>query len=336
MHAQGGNNAPVSASQPASASGPLRVVLLLPLDNPLLRRAAITVRDAANAVFAGRKTGISVSQCAYGSDETVSGVVAAYNRCVNTGTDWVIGPLGRVDVSLLALAKLPVSRPTLMLSSLGGVPPQPMAVLTPDLEAEAELVARQAVEDACRKPLLLEAGGAIAARVSITISSYWQGRINTPLITHVLGARDGWRRSTDNWRREAIDCVLFAGGGAVLAELRPYLRNMAIYATSATFEAALDRTTDWTGVRVADAPWIIDPDRADFAPYAAPEGMSPTLSRLYALGLDAARLVAAAGRDTLPTEFDGAIGQLTLTDAQYRRLPMMGEFRERTLVRLGR
>ena len=69
----------------------------------------------------------------------------------------------------------------------------------------------------------------------------------------------------------------------------------------------------------------------------APDGaiVSPTLARLYALGLDAARLTLAAGREALPASFDGAIGRLTLTDAQYRRTPMVGEFRERSLVRIG-
>jgi hypothetical protein len=42
-----------------------------------------------------------------------------------------------------------------------------------------------------------------------------------------------------------------------------------------------------------------------------------------------------AGREALPTAFDGAIGRLTLRDSQYRRTPMVGEFRERSLVRIG-
>ena len=212
-----------------------------------------------------------------------------------------------------------------------------LSVLAPELEVEAEAIAQQATEDACRKPLLAEASGALAGRVSVAISSFWHDRVATPLRHASLGPRESWRRAAEGWRRENIDCVLFAGGGAVLAELRPYLRGMVIYATSATYEAELDRTQDWTGVRIADAPWLVDGQRADFAPYVpvTAEPLSPTLARLYALGVDAARLVLSAGRDELPTVFDGAIGQLTLKDAQYRRLPMVGEFRERALVKVG-
>ena len=319
------------AQATAAQSNALRIVVLLPLESALLKRAAVSVREGASAVFATRKAEVSVRECSYSGD----GVVAAYSRCVDDQVDWVIGPLGRSDVTTLALAKVPSLRPTLMLSPLGTVPPAPMAVLAPDLESEGEAIAQQAVEDACRNPVLVEASGAMASRVSISIMSYWRGRIATPLPQTALGSRETWRRLTDGWRRDNVDCVLFAGGGSALSELRPFLRNMAVYVTSASYESALERTSDWTGVRIADAPWLVDADRAEFAAYVAPEASSPTLARLYALGVDAARLVIAAGRDALPPTFDGAIGQLTLKDAQYRRQPMVGEFRERSLVKVG-
>lgn len=315
----------------SDAPNTLRIVLLLPLESALLRRAAISVRDGANAVLASRRADVSVRECNYSSD----GVVAAYSRCVDDKVDWVIGPLGRSDVTTLALAEVPTLRPTLMLSPLSTVPPSPMAVLSPDLESEGETIAQQAVEDACRRPVLVETSGALANRVSISILSFWRGRVATPLIQTTLGARDSWRRVADGWRRDNVDCVLFAGGGSALSELRPYLRNMTIYVTSASYETTLDRTADWTGVRIADSPWVVDAERAEFAAFLPAEAPSPTLARLYALGVDAARLAIAAGRDSLPPTFDGAIGQLTLKDGQYRRQPMVGEFRERNLVKVG-
>ena len=319
------------AQAPDSRTRTLHVVVLLPLDNAQLRRAASVVRDGIGAVFATRKAEINVVECAYGVD----GVVQAYVRCVTPDTDWVIGPLGRTDVTALALAKLQSPKPTLMLSPLGTVPPQPLAVLSPDLESEAEAIAQQAGDDACRKPVLAEAAGAMSSRVSVAITAYWRERSVTPLPTISLPNRDGWRRAAEKWRSENVDCVLFTGGGAVLTELRPYLRSMAVYVTSASFETALDRTVDWTGIRIAVSPWLVDAERAEFVPYAPIAALSPTLARLYALGVDAARLVIAAGRDPLPVSFDGAIGQLTLKDAQYRRQPIIGEFRERALVKVG-
>ncbi len=312
----------------------LRVVLLLPLDNALLKRAAVTVRDGANVVFATRKNEVIVSECAYGGAGAES-VVAAYERCVDARTDWVIGPLGRADVTALALAKLAVARPTLMLSSLGTVPPNSMAVLAPDLESEGEAIAQQAMSDACRAPMLVEGSGSLSGRVAVAVASYWRDQNAIKLRQASLGDRGSWRKATEGWRRDSVDCVIFAGAGAVLSELRPYLRGMSVYMTSASYEVAPDRTTDWTGLRIADAPWLVDSEREDFVPYAPAEKLSPTLGRLYALGVDAARLVSAAARDSLPRAFDGAIGQLTLKDGQYRRQPMVGEFRDRAPVKLG-
>ena len=319
------------AQAPDPKAQTLRIVVLLPLDNAQLRRAASVVRDGVNAVFATRKAEINAVECAY----AVDAVVQAYVRCVTPDTDWVIGPLGRTDVTALALAKLQSPKPTLMLSPLGTVPPQPMTVLSPDLESEAEAIAQQASDDACRKPVLAEAAGAMSSRVSVAITAYWRERSVTPLPTINAANRDGWRRAAEKWRNDNVDCVLFAGGGAVLTELRPYLRGMAVYVTSTSFETALDRTVDWTGIRIADSPWLVDAERAEYLAYAPTAALSPTLSRLYALGVDAARLVIAAGRDALPVSFDGAIGQLTLKDSQYRRQPIIGEFRERALVKVG-
>ena len=320
-----------SDANATEASNTLRIVLLLPLESAALRRAAITVRDGANVVFASRKADVSVRECNYSGD----GVVAAYVRCVDDKVDWVIGPLGRSDVATLALAKVQTLRPTLMLSPLGTVPPSSMTILSPDLESEGAAIAQQAVEDACRRPALVEVSGALANRVATSVLSFWRDRVATPLIKTTLGARDSWRRHADGWRRDNVDCVLFAGGATALSELRPYLRHIAVYVTSASYETPLGRTTDWTGVRIADSPWLIDAERAEFAVFLPSEVLSPTLARLYALGLDAARLAIAAGRDSLPPTFDGAIGQLTLKNGQYRRQPMLGEFRERNLVKVG-
>jgi uncharacterized protein len=316
----------------APRTGPLNVVMLLPLDHPLLKRAAMAVRDGIRASVIPTTNPVTLSECAYGQD----GVVAAYQRCVTATTDWVIGPLGRNDVAALATAKLELRAPTLLLSPLGSAPIAPFAALAPELESEAEAIARQAGDDACRKPVLVDAGGPIAARISVAISALWKTTNAIPMISYEVNSRDRWQRVTEQWRRDGVDCVLFAGNGASLVELRPYLRGMSTYITSASFEVALERTVDWTGVRIADSPWLLDATNEDLAGIARPENMSPTLARLFALGIDALRLTLTAGRAELPQRFDGAIGALQLKDGQYQRTPMIGEFRGREPARLGR
>jgi outer membrane PBP1 activator LpoA protein len=351
-------DAEVRRSAPAQGK---RIVLLLPTEQNLLRRAAQTVRDGVRAVAAKTGTAIELRDCAYGADA----VVQAYSRCVNDETDAVIGPLGRSEVAALVNAKLPLAKPTLLLSPIGATPPNGFYVLAPDLESEAEAIAKQSLDDACRKPILIGAQGATATRIAVAIVAHYRsGGVATPLAQHELSARDRWQRIAEGWRRDGVDCAFFAGGGATLYELRPFLRGITIYITSASYEVELDRLVDWTGVRIADAPFVLDSTRSEFANFASAEPLSPTLARLYALGVDAARITFEAAlasraaepvnaqravRDPRenptdsaqdsgfrPTEtFDGAIGQLRLRDGQYIRTPAIGEFRGRVPNALG-
>jgi hypothetical protein len=104
---------------------------------------------------------------------------------------------------------------------------------------------------------------------------------------------------------------------------------------------------------------VLDPTRSEFTHFAPTDALPPTLARLYALGVDAARIVFDAAlsttvdalrptdvvafdaRETLaegkarsnfypPESLDGAIGRLRLRDGQYIRTPAIGEFRGRT------
>jgi uncharacterized protein len=356
-----------TTTQTTNASAAKRIVLLLPTEQPLLRRAAQTVRDGVRAVAAKAGTAIELIDCAYGGATVGASagaaptaandaVVQAYVRCVKDGIDAVIGPLGRNDVAALVNAKLPFTQPTLLLSPIGATPPENFYVLAPDLESEADAIARQSLDDACRKPILIGAPGATATRIAVAIIAHYRsGGVATPLAQHELSSRDRWQRIADGWRRDGVDCAFFTGGGAALYELRPFLRAITVYVTSASYEVELDRLVDWTGVRIADSPFVLDPTRSDFAAFAPVEALSPTLARLYALGIDAARIVFQAAlsgeaeasaltvatlrdrRETLAetkprssyrfTEsLNGAIGQLRLRAGQYIRTPTIGEF----------
>jgi outer membrane PBP1 activator LpoA protein len=338
-----------------------RIVLLLPTEQPMLRRAALAVRDGIRAAATNTGEAVELRDCSYGADS----VVAAYRRCVVEETDAVIGPLGRSEVAALvgAHANLALVKPTLMLSPLEATPPKDFLLIAPDLESEAQAIARQSLEDACRKPLLVEMPGQIHSRVAATILRHYKSiGVATPLAQQELGTRESWQKRAEVWRRDAVDCVLFAGSGAMVYELRPYLRGATLYITSSGYETALDDWVDWSGIRIADAPFVLDRGRADFVGIAPPEITSPTLLRLFALGLDAARLVVSGinRRDPNSEEallalrdpkegrgdgteapfkpiqsFEGAIGTLALQDGRYLRTPAVGEFRGRTPVLRG-
>jgi outer membrane PBP1 activator LpoA protein len=190
--------APVAnAMRSSGASTPQKrvVALLLPTEQPLLRRAAQMVRDGVRAVAAKAGDVVELRDCPYGgggsggtggrSDSTstaADAIALAYLRCAESGVDAIIGPLGRNDVAALAATKLPITRPTLLLSPSGAAPPDNFFVLAPDLESEAEAIARQSLEDACRKPMLIGTLGATSTRISVAIVAHYRsGGVATPL-----------------------------------------------------------------------------------------------------------------------------------------------------------
>ncbi len=320
-----------SAAAGASSAG-MRIGVLLPIEDALLGRAAQAVRQGIQQALRVAEGAVEWVDCTYGGRLSVS---AAYDGCSDHGVDWIIGPLGRADVATLMAAPPARARPTLLLAPLGAPPPKPFLTVSPDLESEAETIAQRAITDGCRGTLLLEGSGPIATRVAVAVAAWWRDASAQPLRSVAVPPRAQWQRSAAEWRADGVDCVIFAGSARTLSELRPFLRGIAIYITTASYEVELERVVDWTGVRIADAPLVVDSDSAQWERYTPADVASPTLLRLHALGVDAARLALAARGADAPDRLEGAIGRLELRDRQYRRTPAVGEFRERRLVRLG-
>lgn len=331
----GGHGAQATETQPARSAVPpaaVRIGILLPTEDRLLGRAAQAVRQGIERALRVEDGRAELVDCAYGGAVSV---LSAYGRCIEAQVQWIIGPLGRAEVATLLAKPLERVRPTLMLSPLGAPPPKPFFTVAPDLESEAETIAERVLQDGCRGTLLLEGAGPMATRIAVAVTAWWREASAQPLRTLTIPPRSQWQRRAAEWRAEGIDCIIFAGSAQTLSELRPFLRGMALYVTTASYENALDRVADWTGVRIADAPFVLEAESPHWERYAAEDVTSPTLLRLRALGVDAARLVLAAEGEQLPLRFEGAIGRLELRERQYRRTPAIGEFRERRLVRLG-
>ncbi|MFN3629878.1 MAG: penicillin-binding protein activator [Casimicrobiaceae bacterium] len=326
------SDAPVASSADRSSSAVARIGILLPVDDPLLGRAAQAVRQGIRQALRAVDSTVEWVDCTYGGRLSVG---AAYDKCLESEVGWIIGPLGRADVATLMAAPPARARPTLLLAPLAAPPPEPFLTLSPDLESEAETIAQRAVTDGCRGTMLLEAGGSMATRVAVAVAAWWREASAPPLRSAILPPRGQWQRSASEWRRAGVDCVIFAGSARTLSELRPFLRGITVYVTTASYEVELERMVDWTGVRIADAPLVVDNGGGQWERYAPASLASPTLLRLHALGVDAARLLLAAGDAGPPDRLEGAIGRLELRDRQYRRTPAVGVFRERRLVRLS-
>ncbi len=125
--------------------------------------------------------------------------------------------------------------------------------------------------------------------------------------------------------REDVDFVFLAAYPAEARQLRPQLKfhhasRLPIYATSHSYsglsEPRLDR--DLNGIRFADMPWALQAEEKPLHQRLHttwPETF-PTLSRLYAFGIDAYNIIPHLGRlhAQSGTEFPGLSGRLGVTE----------------------
>lgn len=321
-----------SASLPPAAArsgGPVRVALLLPMNSPSLGAAADSVRAGFMASVERDGAGIAVDLIATG--DSADDTLAAYSRAASSH-DVIVGPLARPAVSALAAGGT-VSVPTVALNhpEVRGSLPRGMVVAGLSIEAEA----RQAAEWAARehpqgRVLILTGNAAWAQRAAGAFEARWselghtgqrfslpssEGRVDTLAISELK-------------TRLEIDPpeLLFAALDVVeLRQVRAQTgTTIPLYTGGAgnPGRAPGMSFSELNGLRVVDLPWLIRPDNPAVMMYPRPidSEQSLTMSRLYALGIDAFLVARELGlRPGSPFIIDGVTGHLEV-DAGSQRL----------------
>jgi outer membrane PBP1 activator LpoA protein len=307
-----------STRPPADRDGyrpPLKLAVLLPLTGNLATAAA-PVRDGLlTAYYNEQRTRPEITFF-----DTAAGAMAAYDRAVAAGSDFVIGPLGREEVTaVFRRDALPV--PVLALNRGSVNPPAGNASfsLSPEDEgvAAAEyLLARGArrvlviggADDTQRRAVaslrerLAERGGAVTAVVSEAVEDF------AP-----FAQADG-----------GVDAVFLAVRGGTARELMPKLalaglgdrpRVATSQLLSGTGKAEQDRVLD--GIAFPTETWTNRGVRG-LAPATSVGEQLPTArgpaARLFAFGYDAWLLTAYLERLALSADgrIDGATGVLRI------------------------
>jgi outer membrane PBP1 activator LpoA protein len=128
--------------------------------------------------------------------------------------------------------------------------------------------------------------------------------------------------------------LVFLAADAETAHLiRPYLNvSLPVYATSQLFNGNADTLTNYDlhDVRFIDMPWLLQPDHPAVMIYPRPNPpLEPDMERLYALGIDAFRLlqimISSSYRTSLP--LDGVTGRIRLNGhQQFQREGIQAQF----------
>ena len=318
---------PVEANILNIASFQGKIALLLPLESPTYAAAAKAVQAgfmAAHATDAGQP---QVVAYATGDSENT---LQAYRRAVADGAQFIVGPLTRDEVTALTAETLTI--PVLALN-------QPESKLKPQdhlilfglpAETEARQVARQARDHGMQNALVVTGDTPLAQRMAKAFIEEWLALEGSVTAQLAIPAADKLAEFKAEAAAHPADMIFLAAGAAQASLVRPYLDPaIPTYGTSHIYDGDPKslQNLDLVAVHFVDMPWLIDPDNPDFTPYRSGEKLgSADLRRLFALGLDAYRLLPLlAGRPVAGKKLlDGATGTVSMTQGGLltRELPM--------------
>jgi hypothetical protein len=308
----------VSPIPPAVPTVP-HIALLLPLNSPVFAKAADAVQQGFLAAAGKETNGLPVR--VYPCKDEATEIVALYQQAIRAGAVAVAGPINRNGVAALA-ANPSLVTPTLALNMVDDARTDHLYFFGLPTEAEARQSAQRAT-----------AAGLLSATIVST---------NTPLSKRLAQAFAAeWQRAGGIIQAEIVytgdptplkELPLAPGNSVFLAAeadqarlLRPYIdATLPVYTTSQVFSGNTHTLTnfDLADIRFVDMPWMLQPDHPAVMIYPrSGTPLPPDLDRLYALGIDAYRLLQVIFEHTesrsLP--LDGVTGKITLTAHTFQR-----------------
>ncbi|MFM1890948.1 MAG: hypothetical protein RLZ44_25 [Pseudomonadota bacterium] len=326
-----------------------RVAVLLPERGPYAKVGA-AIRDGLMAAWYRDEQRPELRF--YDSSDNAS-LWPTYNQAVADGAQVVVGPLDKDAVlQLLRAGELPV--PVLGLNQVEAdvAPPPNLFQFALAPEDEARQAAERAWLEGLRRPVVLAPSGEWGQRVATAFTGRWtslggqiaaQGNYDEQAADHsdtiqqllLLDASTarhrelqrllGKRLEFEPRRRADVDLVFVAAKPQQLRLLRPQLQfhhaqDLPVYTTSHAWNGAVSarEAEDVAGVLLPDMPWLLTEDPEDPLSRSRLQELLPAAGgvygRLYAMGLDAYRLLPHLGRlQSSPLEsLDGHTGHLYL------------------------
>ncbi len=340
--AASGTAASAGPRAPALTAGqPPSVALLLPLSGRQ-QAAGTAVRDGLLAAYLDRP---DAAPRVLVYDTAELGVGAAYERALADGAQFVIGPLTKDDVAILAAGQLPV--PTLALNTFSGESPPPFLFqFSLDPEQEAREAARRIAADGLSHGIALFPRSAWGERISAAFTSELQttGVTLTGSQFYDPGTRDfsgalraalgryggAGDRPGDNKpaphrdaaaeAREGPQFAFIAATAQAARALKPQLRfqmtyDLPVYATSDAWDPSTRAAADLDGMMFPEMPWILSGGQGATALWAVLQGDWAAEGRgrlrLYAFGCDALDVMSELRSGRTSTGIDGLTGRLT-------------------------
>jgi outer membrane PBP1 activator LpoA protein len=306
---------PAQAAKASPTNIP-NIALLLPLKSADFGAAAEAVRDGFMAAASSQPHALPVQ--VYECADDCTDITALYQQAVAGGARAVAGPLTRNSVALLA-NYTGVTVPTLALSVSEGRGSDKLYYFGRTAESEGRQIAQLAASAGLKSAGIVSSGTPLSRRLTKAFAEEWK----------ILGNNISKEIVYQNDPAELADLpaaegnMVFLAADADLAHLiHPYLNPaLPVYATSQVFNGNTDTLTnfDLNEIHFIDMPWLLQPDHPAVMIYPrANPPLSIDMERLYALGIDAFRLLQIMLDNSFNTSFplDGVTGRIRLNAHQ--------------------
>ncbi len=302
----------VKINQGNLIDAPTRLALLLPLSGRLSGPGQ-AIRDGVMAsYFEAKKKGATVRFY----DTNGKDVKTQYESAINDGAQFIIGPLTKKNVQLIANATQSV--PTLALNDIDRSASNNFYRFSVDPQNEARQLAYRVHADGQRRALVIAPKGTWGESIANAFNQNWQ-QLNGELadtfyfdsktdvndaIRKLLGVENSHDRYNDLvrtlWkrpkfyarRRQDFDVIILLSYASMARQIRPmlnyyYAGNVPIYGTSLLYSGSPkpQQDVDLNGVIFGDMPYLLDTPKPLMSK-SWPEQFN-SYNRLFAMGKDA-------------------------------------------------
>lgn len=347
---------PIEFNTYNNSNMPKQVTLLLPMHGAL-KASANAIRNGFFAAYYYAKSQGYPTPDISVLDTSQGHIGELYQQALAKGSRFIVGPLSKANVSLLANNDLAV--PTLALNtvaSINGSTNLYQFGLSP--YDESEQISQRAWDNGHTSALIITTNNIWGKNIASSFTQDWQqqgGHVVSTLMVQstqdlsaslktVLGINASRARYNALYRllnkkmrfiprrRQDIDSVFLAAEPSLARQVRPLLKfyyagDLAVYATSSIYPGiagtSLDR--DLNGISFVDMPWVLAPKQMPNYLQRIKANIqrlwpnNARYTKLYALGVDAYNLVNSLSQLSALPRFGiyGATGRLFLHDNQH-------------------
>lgn len=330
----------IVATAPADAPLPVAIpkqnkttiALLLPLEIPAFSNASYAVKAGLLAAIEAAQAPVEIK--IYPTQGDRSSTTLLYQRAIEDGAQYVIGPLTRGEVSALESTDM-IRVPTVALNTLESltIPTGKLALFGLPVEEEARQLALLARRIGMQSASMVVADTPLAQRMAETFASEWEAQDGKIVQQIAFSATSTLSELRTKMFENPSDMIFLAANADQARLVRPFLDPATpTFGLSHLYDGDPSNPLNkaLTAVHFVDMPWLINPEHPDYAPYAEAAAALPPgeAQRWFAVGVDSWRILTAlTDSNSTSQQWQGLTGNILLQNGRISRTLPLVQFR---------